>query len=77
MEWGTRRRGRACVCIGGGEAVSHRATAGTRRSRRRGGRIRGVGEVDALDEQAVDEHLQSVVDKAGRVDNLAMGSLDD
>lgn len=25
-------------------------------------------EVDALDEQAVDEHLQSVVDKAGRVD---------
>jgi NAD(P)-dependent dehydrogenase (short-subunit alcohol dehydrogenase family) len=25
-------------------------------------------EVDALDEQAVDEHLQSVIDKAGRVD---------
>src|SRR5919206_3751852 len=27
-----------------------------------------VAEVDALDEQAVDEHLQSVIDKAGRVD---------
>jgi NADP-dependent 3-hydroxy acid dehydrogenase YdfG len=25
-------------------------------------------EVDALEEQAVDEHLQSVIDKAGRVD---------
>src|SRR5687768_17326471 len=25
-------------------------------------------EVDALDEQAVDKHLQSVIDKAGRVD---------
>src|SRR5215203_5151709 len=25
-------------------------------------------QVDALDEQAVDEHLQSVIDKAGRVD---------
>src|SRR5262249_33900048 len=27
-----------------------------------------AGEVDALDEQAVDRHLQSVVDEAGRVD---------
>ena len=27
-----------------------------------------AAEVDALDEQAVDRHLQSVVDKAGRVD---------
>ena len=27
-----------------------------------------VAEVDALDEQAVDTHLQSVIDKAGRVD---------
>jgi NADP-dependent 3-hydroxy acid dehydrogenase YdfG len=27
-----------------------------------------AAEVDALDEQAVDKHLQSVVDKAGRVD---------
>jgi NAD(P)-dependent dehydrogenase (short-subunit alcohol dehydrogenase family) len=27
-----------------------------------------VAEVDVLDEQAVDEHLQSVIDKAGRVD---------
>jgi NAD(P)-dependent dehydrogenase (short-subunit alcohol dehydrogenase family) len=27
-----------------------------------------AAEVDALDEQAVDEHLQSVMDKAGRVD---------
>jgi NAD(P)-dependent dehydrogenase (short-subunit alcohol dehydrogenase family) len=27
-----------------------------------------AAEVDALDEQAVDEHLQSVIDKAGRVD---------
>ena len=27
-----------------------------------------AAEVDALDEQAVDEHLQSVVDQAGRVD---------
>src|SRR4029450_7759164 len=27
-----------------------------------------AGEVDALDEQAIDAHLQSVVDKAGRVD---------
>jgi NAD(P)-dependent dehydrogenase (short-subunit alcohol dehydrogenase family) len=27
-----------------------------------------VAEVDALDEQAVDQHLQSVVDKTGRVD---------
>src|SRR5918994_5072378 len=27
-----------------------------------------AAEVDALDEQAVDKHLQSVIDKAGRVD---------
>jgi NAD(P)-dependent dehydrogenase (short-subunit alcohol dehydrogenase family) len=27
-----------------------------------------VAQVDALDEQAVDEHLQSVIDRAGRVD---------
>jgi NAD(P)-dependent dehydrogenase (short-subunit alcohol dehydrogenase family) len=27
-----------------------------------------AAEVDALDEQAVDEHLQSVIDEAGRVD---------
>src|SRR5215211_8268333 len=27
-----------------------------------------AAEVDALDEQAVDEHLQSVIEKAGRVD---------
>src|SRR5687768_9526299 len=27
-----------------------------------------VAEVDALDEQVVDKHLRSVVDKAGRVD---------
>ena len=27
-----------------------------------------AAEVDALDEQAVDRHLQSVIDKAGRVD---------
>ena len=27
-----------------------------------------VAEVDAIDEQAVDKHLQSVIDKAGRVD---------
>ena len=27
-----------------------------------------AAEVDALDEQAVDEHLQSVIDQAGRVD---------
>ena len=32
-----------------------------------GGSAEGA-EVDALDEQAVDEHLRSVVDKAGRVD---------
>ena len=28
----------------------------------------GVAEVDALNEQAIDKHLQSVIDKAGRVD---------
>src|SRR5262245_1811962 len=27
-----------------------------------------AAEVDALDEQAVDQHLQSVIDKAGRLD---------
>jgi NAD(P)-dependent dehydrogenase (short-subunit alcohol dehydrogenase family) len=27
-----------------------------------------MAEVDALDEQAVDRHLRSVIDKAGRVD---------
>jgi NAD(P)-dependent dehydrogenase (short-subunit alcohol dehydrogenase family) len=32
-----------------------------------GGSAEGA-EVDALDEQAVDEHLQSVIDKAGRID---------
>jgi NAD(P)-dependent dehydrogenase (short-subunit alcohol dehydrogenase family) len=32
------------------------------------GRSAEAAEVDALDEQAVDEHLQSVTDKAGRVD---------
>jgi NAD(P)-dependent dehydrogenase (short-subunit alcohol dehydrogenase family) len=37
-----------------------------------------AAEVDALDEQAVDTHLQSVIDKAGRVDISfnAIGSLD-
>ena len=33
-----------------------------------GGGSAEVAEVDALDERAVDEHLQSVIDKAGRVD---------
>src|SRR5262245_42075143 len=32
------------------------------------GRCTETAEVDALDEQAVDEHLQSVIDKASRVD---------
>jgi NAD(P)-dependent dehydrogenase (short-subunit alcohol dehydrogenase family) len=42
-----------------------------------GGSAEGA-EVDALDEQAVDTHLQSVIDKAGRVDISfnAIGSLD-
>src|ERR671910_524230 len=33
-----------------------------------GGGSAAAAEVDALDEQAVDKHLQSVIDKAGRVD---------
>lgn len=33
-----------------------------------GGGSAVVAEVDALDEQAIDKHLQSVIDKAGRVD---------
>jgi NAD(P)-dependent dehydrogenase (short-subunit alcohol dehydrogenase family) len=33
-----------------------------------GGGSAKVAEVDALDERAVDKHLQSVIDKAGRVD---------
>ena len=33
-----------------------------------GGGCAEAAEVDALDEQAMDEHLQSVVDRAGRVD---------
>jgi NAD(P)-dependent dehydrogenase (short-subunit alcohol dehydrogenase family) len=33
-----------------------------------GGGSADAAEVDALDEKAVDEHLQSVIDKAGRVD---------
>src|SRR5262245_21940412 len=32
------------------------------------GRSAEAAEVDALDEQAVDKHLKSVIDKAGRVD---------
>jgi NAD(P)-dependent dehydrogenase (short-subunit alcohol dehydrogenase family) len=32
------------------------------------GRVAEAAEVDALDEQTVDGHLQSVIDKAGRVD---------
>src|SRR5215469_4199265 len=32
------------------------------------GRSAEGAEVDALDEQAIDKHLQSVIDKAGRVD---------
>src|SRR5258708_19639468 len=32
------------------------------------GRSAEPAEVDALDEQAVDKHLQSVIDEAGRVD---------
>jgi NAD(P)-dependent dehydrogenase (short-subunit alcohol dehydrogenase family) len=32
------------------------------------GGIAGTAEVDALDEQSVDTHLQSVIDKAGRID---------
>ncbi len=32
------------------------------------GGVAEAAEVDALDEQAVDKHLQSVIDKAGRVD---------
>src|SRR5688572_21319551 len=33
-----------------------------------GGRSAEAAEVDALDEKAVDEHLRSAIDKAGRVD---------
>jgi NADP-dependent 3-hydroxy acid dehydrogenase YdfG len=33
-----------------------------------GGGSAEAAEVDALDEQAVDEHLQSVIGRAGRVD---------
>src|SRR5690348_279891 len=33
-----------------------------------GGAFAAAAEVDALDEQAVDKHLQSVIDKTGRVD---------
>ena len=32
-----------------------------------------AAEIDALDEQAVDQHLQSVTDKAGRLDILING----
>jgi NAD(P)-dependent dehydrogenase (short-subunit alcohol dehydrogenase family) len=32
------------------------------------GSVAGVAEVDALDEKAVDRHLQSVIDQAGRLD---------
>src|SRR6266704_441850 len=32
------------------------------------GGVAEAAEVDALDEQAIDKHLQSVIDKAGRVD---------
>ncbi len=42
------------------EAVASEVTSG-------GGRAEAAA-VDALDEQAVDRHLQSVIDKAGRVD---------
>ena len=68
----SRQRCRTRLCARGGHAVSHRATPGARRSCRQGSsfrrRTRRAAEVDALDEQAVDRHLQSVIDKAGRVD---------
>ena len=57
----------------GGERLRHRARSGRRstRSPRTSSSAGGsaeAAEVDALDEQAVDEHLQSVVERAGRVD---------
>jgi NAD(P)-dependent dehydrogenase (short-subunit alcohol dehydrogenase family) len=45
----------------------HRAPVVTKEIVSAGGSAESA-EVDALDEQAVDEHLQSVIDKAGRVD---------
>jgi NAD(P)-dependent dehydrogenase (short-subunit alcohol dehydrogenase family) len=46
--------------LGPVEAVAKEVTSG--------GGCAEAAEVDALDEQAVDQHLQSVIDKAGRVD---------
>lgn len=54
-----------------GNAVTHAFTregATVFPTARRSGGTADVAEVDALDEQAIDRHLQSVIDKAGRID---------
>jgi NAD(P)-dependent dehydrogenase (short-subunit alcohol dehydrogenase family) len=53
----TRKTGRRKASV---EAVAKRINSA--------GGSAEAAEVDALDEQAIDRHLQSVIDKAGRVD---------
>jgi NAD(P)-dependent dehydrogenase (short-subunit alcohol dehydrogenase family) len=57
------------ACARGGQVVSHRAPveAVAKEVNSAGGSAEAA-EVDALDERAVDKHLQSVIDKAGRLD---------
>jgi NAD(P)-dependent dehydrogenase (short-subunit alcohol dehydrogenase family) len=60
------------LCTRGGQGVSHRAPPGTVEAVAEdivaAGGSAEAAEVDAIDEQAVDTHLQSVIDTAGRVD---------
>ena len=72
----SRRRDRRCcrtrLCARGGQAfLTGRLLAPVEAVAKdivSAGGSAEAAEVDALDEQAVDKHLQSVIDKAGRVD---------
>jgi NAD(P)-dependent dehydrogenase (short-subunit alcohol dehydrogenase family) len=67
-----RRRCRTCLCARGGQGFltgRHRASVeAIAKEIVSAGGAAEAAEVDALDEQAVDTHLQSVIDTAGRID---------
>ena len=67
-----RRRRRTCLCARRGQLVStgrlRPPVEAVARDIVAAGGTAETAAVDALDEQAIDQHLQSVVEKAGRVD---------
>ena len=70
--WCDRRRRRARLRVRGSPSLPRRPLPRIHRARRQdvvaAGGSAEAAEVDALDEQAVDEHLGAVVDRAGRID---------